>query len=140
MSFEIARVKIQTIFKDGFETPHIGTVSCFYEGTPLNPPDDQPYTLLMVLDGDGSSIEVGSNSPFRRSGIVQVNVYGTPAKTTKEVNELAQSIADLYQNKDFQTTENGRIFFRVGRLKNAGVRNGRQIGILTIPYFRDSTR
>jgi hypothetical protein len=136
MSFASARKKIDAIV-EAYAASKSYPVE--WEGRAFTrPTTSQPWLAVYVLkETSGEQVSLGDNPWYRRYSMIQINI-NTENGLGREANDtIAQELSDLYIRKQI-VDGNDTLDFFVPDLKPVGVRDGRYVQLLTIPYMRTS--
>jgi len=134
VSFEDERHAIEKRFEANYSSTDVK-----YENVPFTQPDNGSWVALVILSGDGQngSIGTGMSSRLERfSGIIQVDIYTVEDGGTKSARDLADIIAAIFDNVQFNHGSSGTITTRVPSFSTLGVKEGWHHSVVSVAYQR----
>ena len=109
-----------------------------YENIPFNQPDGSPWIQMTILPGSGLNASIGTTRSVQRHvGIIQFDVYVPEMTGTGTARTIADSIATIWRNKQFEAGDSGTITTYVPSYQSLGVNEGWYHGVVTVSYQRD---
>lgn len=135
MSFASARKTLETVIET-YATSKSYLVA--WEGRQFErPAASQTYLAVYVKEQGGEQASLGDNPWYRREGFVQININVEDNKGRELADQVAQELCDLFRSEVF-VDGTDTIECYVPDPKPVGVRDGKYIEILTIPFQRTS--
>jgi hypothetical protein len=134
VSFEDERHAIEARFSANYSSTQVK-----YENVPFAQPDETSWVALTILSGGGevNSLGTGMSSRLERfSGIIQIDIYTVEDAGTKTARELADTIAAIFDVKEFSSGSSGTIVTRVPSYSTLGVQNGWHHSVVSVAYQR----
>ena len=134
MSFEDERHAIEERFKSNYSSTEVK-----YENVPFTQPDEESWVALTILSGGGqnNSIGTGMSSRLERfSGIIQIDIHTPEDGGTKPARNLADTIAAIFDNVQFNQGNSGTITTRVPSFSTLGITKGWHHSVVSVPYQR----
>lgn len=130
MGFEAVRIAIESRLKDNL----LSSVPIKFDNVPFNYPSKKTsYVALVILTGEGFQIAM-SPKRYRHVGIITGQIFAPEDKGTKEANEIADFIKEIFQGIQFSG-----ITCRAANTVRVGEIEGKfQINV-NIPFFWDET-
>jgi hypothetical protein len=114
-----------------------------YEGIDFErPAPNVPWIALLIIGGNSAqceNINGAGQKLFRRTGVVQFNIHTEASKGTQQAELYADSISGLFSNVTLSLAGKNQMMFLTASLRSVGVRDGKYLAILSIPFVMDTT-
>lgn len=132
MSFNDERTAIQKQLIDNFSALPIQLPN-----VPFTPPDNSPYIRLDILFGNGVQASIGGNPLDRYVGVIQILILVPEDTGQGTMLTYADTIATLFTRKQLESGNSGLIRTRVPSFQALGIKEGWNVGAVSVQYTRD---
>ncbi len=130
MSFATVSRDIQQRLVDNWASTEID----IDENVPFNPTNETEWIKLRIFDESTQRINIGMPGIHRNNGTIIVEIYTPLNRGTRTGRAYADSIADIFRDKQF----NG-ITCRSASISVPGEKEGWWMTVVSVPFYWDGT-